>query len=161
MLTFCCVFRSRIYSGSTAGFSSSERNLVRDAEESSQDDCLPFFLDDDSSGPEGSPSSLNRRSSMKSTYGFSIGAKVDGSHAVSNASNNREHTSRHCGSRGHKTENVGSRLSHKLSDKNLMESAKFMNQRSLNNRSRGIKDICMFPFSFSYAFSRSENVLPK
>ncbi|PON59921.1 Serine/threonine protein kinase [Parasponia andersonii] len=59
-----------------AGFPLSDSNPVRKIDENSQEDCLPFFLDDDSSGPEGSPSHL-RRSSMKSTYGFSLDSKAD------------------------------------------------------------------------------------
>lgn len=47
-------------------------------EENSQDDYLPFSLDDDSSGPEGSPSFVRKKSSMKSTYGFSPIKKLIG-----------------------------------------------------------------------------------
>ncbi|KAL6342548.1 hypothetical protein AAG906_012400 [Vitis piasezkii] len=49
------------------GFPLFECNLVRKTEASSQEDCMSFPLDDDSSG----------RSSMKSTYGFSLDNKVD------------------------------------------------------------------------------------
>ncbi|XP_062095465.1 serine/threonine-protein kinase ATG1c [Humulus lupulus] len=56
------------------GFPLSDSNPVRKTDENSQEDCLPFFLDDDSSGPEGSPSYL-RRPSMKSTIGFSLDTK--------------------------------------------------------------------------------------
>ncbi|KAH1256803.1 Serine/threonine-protein kinase ATG1c [Glycine soja] len=35
------------------------------------------MLDDDSSGPEGSPSFSRKKSSMKSTYGFDLNAKLD------------------------------------------------------------------------------------
>ncbi|XP_022983329.1 serine/threonine-protein kinase ATG1c-like [Cucurbita maxima] len=58
-------------------FPFSESDPASIMEENSQDDYLPFSLDDDSSGPEGSPSSVRRRSSMKSTYGFSPDKKVD------------------------------------------------------------------------------------
>ncbi|XP_023527967.1 serine/threonine-protein kinase ATG1c-like [Cucurbita pepo subsp. pepo] len=57
-------------------FPFSESDPASNMEENSQDDYLPFSLDDDSSGPEGSPSFV-RRSSMKSTYGFSPDKKVD------------------------------------------------------------------------------------
>ncbi|CAL5335000.1 unnamed protein product [Camellia sinensis] len=70
----------------------SESNPVRSAEESSQEDCLPFILDDDSSGPDGSPSFV-RRPSMKSTYGFSLDTKVDRKE-VFNTSNNMDRTSK-------------------------------------------------------------------
>lgn len=44
---------------------SAETSLGRYAEESSQDDYLPFLLDDDSSGPDGSPSYSSGRSLMR------------------------------------------------------------------------------------------------
>lgn len=72
------------------GFSS-ERKLERKTDESSQEDCLPFFLDDDSSGPEGSPSHL-RQISMKSTYGFSLDTKTDRYEAPSTTSRKVDHT---------------------------------------------------------------------
>ncbi|XP_039028704.1 serine/threonine-protein kinase ATG1c-like isoform X2 [Hibiscus syriacus] len=56
---------------SRTGYSSFESSPVRNTDESFQEDCLPFFLDDDSSGPEGSPSFGKKRSSMKSRHGFS------------------------------------------------------------------------------------------
>ncbi|XP_041024436.1 serine/threonine-protein kinase ATG1c isoform X1 [Juglans microcarpa x Juglans regia] len=56
-------------------FPMSDCDPVRNMEENSQEDCLPFFLDDDSGGPEGSPSFLRRRSSPKSTHGFSLDTK--------------------------------------------------------------------------------------
>ena len=59
------------------GFLSSGSSPSRNMEESSQEDCLPFLLDDDSSGPEGSPSHLKRTSSMKSSSGFNIDARVE------------------------------------------------------------------------------------
>lgn len=59
------------------GFPFSESDPASNMEENSQDDYLPFSIDDDSSGPEGSPSFIRRRSSMKSTYGFSPDKKVD------------------------------------------------------------------------------------
>ncbi|EOY07401.1 Kinase superfamily protein isoform 3 [Theobroma cacao] len=49
--------RSQRFSRTVAGYPLSESNPVRNTEDSFQEDCLPFFLDDDSSGPEGSPSS--------------------------------------------------------------------------------------------------------
>ncbi|XVF08170.1 hypothetical protein REPUB_Repub06bG0203000 [Reevesia pubescens] len=65
--------RSLRFSRATYPFS--ESSPVRSTEESFQEECLPFFLDDDSSGPEGSPSFSKKRSSMKSSYGFSPDAK--------------------------------------------------------------------------------------
>ncbi|KAB2630603.1 serine/threonine-protein kinase ATG1-like [Pyrus ussuriensis x Pyrus communis] len=57
--------RSRRASRMVDGLPTSECNAMTNMEESSQEDCLPFHLDDDSSGPEGSPSFSRRRSSMK------------------------------------------------------------------------------------------------
>ncbi|KAL3531771.1 hypothetical protein ACH5RR_005292 [Cinchona calisaya] len=57
------------------GFPLSELTRVGNTEEISQED-LPFSLDDDSSGPDGSPSFV-RKSPIKSTYGFSLDAKSD------------------------------------------------------------------------------------
>ncbi|GMH26521.1 hypothetical protein Nepgr_028364 [Nepenthes gracilis] len=58
------VFRSR----------ESLKQIVGYREGSSPDDCLPFLLDDDSSSPDGSPF-FRRKSSMKSTYGFSLDSR--------------------------------------------------------------------------------------
>lgn len=74
-------------------FPVSDFDPVRNMEENCQEDCLPFFLDDDSSGPEGSPSFLRRRSSVKSTYGFSLDPKVGRKEAASATSNNVKPTS--------------------------------------------------------------------
>ncbi|KAK2657765.1 hypothetical protein Ddye_010817 [Dipteronia dyeriana] len=129
--------RSRRHSVSTDGFPMFESNSVRDTGESSQDDCLPFFLDDDSSGPEGSPSFSKRISSMKSTYGFSIDAKIDGRESTSNALNNVDLPSRHSNTTRHKSENTSFRRdSHKLSDENQNEPPKLMDQRLATIRSR-------------------------
>ena len=57
------------------GFPLSELNPVGKTEEIAQED-LPFSLDDDSSGPDGSPSFVGM-SPIKSTYGFSLDAKAD------------------------------------------------------------------------------------
>ncbi|KAL3640670.1 hypothetical protein CASFOL_015638 [Castilleja foliolosa] len=54
------------------GCALSERN----AEQTSQEDCLPFSLDDDSSGPDRSPS-FQRRPTVKPLYGFSLDTKPD------------------------------------------------------------------------------------
>ena len=112
-------------------------------EESSQDDCLPFFLDDDSSGAGGSPSFLK----MKSTYGFSLDTKVDKREAASTTSNNIILTSRH-GSSTDKLESTSPKLdSHRPpSNRNLIDPLKPMDQRSFNTRSRGIKSQHVFVF---------------
>lgn len=55
------------------GFPLSKVNPVRTTEESPQEDCLPFSLDDDSNAPDGSPSLL--RMPLISTFGFSVDSK--------------------------------------------------------------------------------------
>ncbi|XP_044474321.1 serine/threonine-protein kinase ATG1c-like isoform X1 [Mangifera indica] len=123
-------------SRSTDDFPFLESNSARDTEESSQDDCLPFFLDDDSSGPEGSPSFLRRRTSVKSTIGFSIDAKVDVRQATSNPLN-KDLTSRDGSTFRHKLENTGFRIdSNNFSDEKLSELPKSMDYRSAEIRSR-------------------------
>ncbi|KFK36682.1 hypothetical protein AALP_AA4G155800 [Arabis alpina] len=69
--------RSRLGPRTTDGFLSSESSPSRNMEESSQEDSLPFFLDDDSSGPDGSPSYLKRTSSMQSSSGFNVDTRVE------------------------------------------------------------------------------------
>lgn len=96
-------------------FPLSDSNRSRKTEESSQDDdfplsdsnCLPFLLDDDSSGTEGSPSFAKRRSSMTSTYGFSVDTK-ERNDAASNAFHNMDLLSRYDGSKN-KLENTSFR----------------------------------------------------
>lgn len=71
-------------------YSLSPCNLLKNREEISPDDCLPFLLDDDCNGPDGSPSFLRRRSSTKSTYGFSLDSRKE---AVSSTIRQIDHTS--------------------------------------------------------------------
>ncbi|XP_050212504.1 serine/threonine-protein kinase ATG1c isoform X2 [Mercurialis annua] len=101
--------RNRRFSTPVDSFLSSESKLVRQTEEISPEDCLPFFLDDDSSGPDGSPSSLKKKSSLNSTY--------------SSTRINLENTS--------SKPNVS-----KIRDENLHEASKSVNQRSIDARSR-------------------------
>ncbi|KAH1039320.1 hypothetical protein J1N35_041063 [Gossypium stocksii] len=118
-----------------AGFPLSESGAVRNTEESFQEDCLPFFLDDDSSGPDGSPSFAKKRSSMKSAYGFSADAK-DAREATSSPVNRVDFTSKYSGAR-QKLEDASFRLeSCKVSSETLHEPHKSMDQRSVNTRSR-------------------------
>ncbi|KAF9595630.1 hypothetical protein IFM89_001503 [Coptis chinensis] len=73
--------RNRASSRGRDGFPLAESSLGRYTEESSQDDCLPFLLDDDSSGPEGSPSFPANRTSIRYSTDMqkveSTGSKVD------------------------------------------------------------------------------------
>ena len=111
-------------------------------EENSQDDYLPFSLDDDSSGPEGSPSFV-RRSSMKSTYGFSPDKKVD--------RGTRDTTSRY-GSIPDKMESTTLILDTRVqlerdvhSNRSLNGASRSANTLPVNNRPRGMKYIFPHP----------------
>ncbi|XP_050379371.1 serine/threonine-protein kinase ATG1c-like isoform X2 [Argentina anserina] len=104
---------------------------IRNVEESSQEDCMPFLLDDDSSGPEGSPSYSRRRPSMKSTYGFSLDTKADRREASPSTSFRYSSAIR--------KENSTQRFdNHKVSDRNLYDHP--ANQKSVNARSRALGD---------------------
>lgn len=117
-----------------------ESNSGRDTEESSQDDCLPFFLDDDSSGPEGSPSFSRRKSSVKSTYGFSINEKVDRKETITNTMKYVNQSSRHSNVIRQNIESISSRhAGHKLSDQSHTEPQNLRDQRLATTRSRGMK----------------------
>ncbi|XP_038721640.1 serine/threonine-protein kinase ATG1c-like isoform X2 [Tripterygium wilfordii] len=119
-------------SRSMDGIPSSESSPLRNTEESSQEDCLPFFLDDDSSGPEGSPSYFKRRSSVKSTCSFSLDTNADRREATSNVLNNMDFTSRYGGARN-KLEKPSCRLDI-FSDQNINETPKVMDQRLTRSR---------------------------
>ncbi|XVF76697.1 hypothetical protein PTKIN_Ptkin13bG0287300 [Pterospermum kingtungense] len=120
---------------SRADYPFSESSPVRNTEESFQEDFLPFFLDDDSSGPEGSPSFAKKRSSMKSACGFSPDAKY-AREATSNPLNKVDFTSKYSVTR-HKLESTSFRLeSRNVSGETLCEPHKSMDQRSMSTRSR-------------------------
>ncbi|RVW67660.1 Serine/threonine-protein kinase ATG1c [Vitis vinifera] len=113
------------------GFPLSECNPVRKTEASSQEDSMSFPLDDDSSGAEGSPSFLRKRSSMKSTYGFSLDKKVDIRETIFNSPNNMDLASKYSGA-SHKPEITGFRInSLRPSDENVKEPLKSMEQRPI------------------------------
>ncbi|XP_050114697.1 serine/threonine-protein kinase ATG1c-like isoform X2 [Malus sylvestris] len=121
--------RSRRASRMADGLPTSEHNAMMNMEESSQEDCLPFLLDDDSSGPEGSPSFSRRRSSMKSTYGFSLDTKGDRREASPT-------TLYRYGSATRK-ENSSLRLDgHRPLDRNLTDPLRSVHQKPVNARSR-------------------------
>ncbi|XVF55188.1 hypothetical protein PTKIN_Ptkin06aG0016800 [Pterospermum kingtungense] len=123
------------FSRTMADYPFAKRSPIVNTEESSQEDCLPFFLDDDSSGPEGSPSFAGKRSSMKSAYGFSPDAK-DTKEATSNPLNKVDLTSKYSGT-GCKLENTSFRLENRrVSGETLHEPHKSMDQRSINARSK-------------------------
>ncbi|XP_024934982.3 serine/threonine-protein kinase ATG1c isoform X2 [Ziziphus jujuba] len=131
--------RSRRSSRMVEGFPLSECNPVRNMEESSQEDCLPFIFDDDSSGPEGSPS-LRRRFSMKSTYGFSLDSRADRPEAPPTTSNNVDSTLRY--GTATRKENSTLRLdSHRPSDRSLADPLKSMDRKPVNSQSRVVDSL--------------------
>ncbi|KAK6120326.1 hypothetical protein DH2020_046017 [Rehmannia glutinosa] len=115
----------------------------RNTEQISQEDCLPFSLDDDSSGPDGSPS-FQRRSTMKSLYGFSLGSKPD-RRDISNLAN-RTYSSIYSGA-PHKTEVTGSSIgSRRFSEGNLKQSLKTSDIGLLDTSPKGTYLSFMFLF---------------
>ncbi|KZV51752.1 hypothetical protein F511_11440 [Dorcoceras hygrometricum] len=100
----------------SAGFPPPERNT----EENTLEDCLPFSLDGDSSGPDQSPS-FTRRSSTKPMYGFSLNSKPD-QRQISNPRNRTDLLSKFS-SAPQQTENSGFSLGNqRLLEGNLKES---------------------------------------
>ncbi|XP_019059379.1 PREDICTED: serine/threonine-protein kinase ATG1c-like isoform X2 [Tarenaya hassleriana] len=129
---------SRLGSRTMDGFLSSGSSPSRNMEESSQEDSLPFFLDDDSSGPEGSPSYFKRTSSMKSSYGFNVDTKGERREAASSPLKNTDLTSRYSSRSAQRAENPRFRFeSHRLSDRNRNESSRLTDSRSLIAQGRG------------------------
>ncbi|KAI4356524.1 hypothetical protein L6164_000542 [Bauhinia variegata] len=111
-----------------------EHNSLQRTDENSQEDCLPFLLDDDSTGPERSPSFSRKKSSMKSTYGFDVNPKVDKSDSASTTSNNINFTTRY-GTVAHRPENPALD-SHRISVRNVTDPLESMEQRWANTRSK-------------------------
>ncbi|KAG7964903.1 hypothetical protein I3843_09G195500 [Carya illinoinensis] len=101
---------------------------------------LPFFLNDDSSGPEGSPSSLRRRSSVKSTYGFSLDTKVGRREAASANSNNDVNLTSGFGSVTDNMESTSSRLDSRRPSNRITDPLTSTDPRSPNARSRAVVD---------------------
>ncbi|XP_023637880.1 serine/threonine-protein kinase ATG1b isoform X5 [Capsella rubella] len=124
--------RSRLDSQTMNDFHSSGSSPSRNMEEISQEDCLPFFLDDDSSGPEGSPSSFKHTSPIKSSYGFSIERRE----AASSPLKNMELTSRY--SRvSHRAETNNFKFEgHRLSDRSQFKPSSLPDSRSLSTQGR-------------------------
>ncbi|KAJ6755836.1 SERINE/THREONINE-PROTEIN KINASE ATG1B [Salix purpurea] len=128
-------------SRSVDGFPFSESNLGKNADDNSQEDCLPFLLDDDSSGLEASPFVSKRMSPIKSTYGFSVNSRDGGRDATSNVLNDVNFTSRYVSAKQN-YENASFRLGiNKVSNESLNERPKSINQRSANLRSRVVDSL--------------------
>lgn len=119
------------------GFHSSESSPSRNMEENSQEDCLPFFLDDDSSGPEGSPSYFKHTSPVRSSYGFGVDTRGERREPASSPLKNMELNSRY--SRvGHRAETNNYKFeSHRLSDRNQFRPSSLPDSRSFSTQGRG------------------------
>ncbi|XP_058212890.1 serine/threonine-protein kinase ATG1c-like isoform X2 [Rhododendron vialii] len=116
------------------GFPLAERNPVMNVEENSQKDFLPFSLDDDSSGHDGSQP-FGRRPPMNSSYGFSLDSKIDRK-VVSNTLSNMDPTSKY-GTILHAPEDTGFSLdSDTPLEGNVYKSFQSFGQRPMNIRSR-------------------------
>lgn len=113
-----------------------EPDPFRRAKENFQEDCLPFFLDDDSSVPDGSPSFSRKKSSIKSTYGFNVNTQLDKIDSASTTSNNINFTSRQ------RPENNTIRLdSHRTTGRSLTDPLESLEQRPANTCSKGINEL--------------------
>jgi serine/threonine-protein kinase ULK/ATG1 len=133
--------RSRLDSRTMNDFHSSGSSPSRNIEEISQEDGLPFFLDDDSSGPEGSPSSFKHTSPMKSSYGFSVERRE----AALSPLKNMDLSSRY--SRvSHRAETNNFKFEgHRLSDRSQFKPSSLPDSRSFSTQGRGnqISIICL------------------
>ncbi|KAF6161111.1 hypothetical protein GIB67_007752 [Kingdonia uniflora] len=120
--------RSRMGSRVRDGFSLEDDSLGTHTEDSSHDD-LPFVLDDDSTGRDGSPSIPSNRASMRSTYGFNPDKKVDKRVTAFTTVTDMGIT--------HKVESSGLRFDHNRSlDADLKEPLMSLDQKSKKVSSR-------------------------
>lgn len=109
------VCRNKSSSRLVSGFSPTVTDPLRRTEENYQEDCFPFLLDDESSRPEGSTLLSKKKSSMKSTFGFDLNAKLEST----SISNNVTYASRYS-SVTQRPEIPSKRLDHhKISGRNL------------------------------------------
>ncbi|KAK7287601.1 hypothetical protein RIF29_00882 [Crotalaria pallida] len=120
--------RNRSSSRLVGEFCSTVSDPLRRTEENYQEDCLPFFLDDDSSGAEGSPSFSRKKSSMKSTHGFDVNTKLDKVASASPISTNVNYTSKY-GSVAQRPENTTKRLENHIISRNLSDPPESPQQR--------------------------------
>lgn len=128
------------------GFHSSGSSPSGKMEEVSHDDSLPFFLDDDSSEPEGSPSYIKHASPMKSSYGFSVETRRERKEAApSSPLKNMELNSRYSRVSHRADTNNFKFESHRLIDRNQFKPSSLPDSRSLSTQGRGncISIICL------------------
>ncbi|KAJ4978043.1 hypothetical protein NE237_008823 [Protea cynaroides] len=128
--------RSTTASKTLDSFPLAESNSGRHRGESSQEDCLPFPLEDDSSGPDVSPFFLTNKAPMKPTSGFSGDTKFDLRAAAPNVSNNMDIPSRY-GSPTYRVKNTGFRFDQdKHLGGNLKEALQVMDQQPVKASSK-------------------------
>lgn len=122
-------------------FPSSESDPMKNIEESVNDDCLPFFLDDDCSVR--SPSFSNRRTSTQSSKGLTD-PKFDKRESPSTAFSYTDRNSRNSSSSNMKMQNDSFRPD-TYSNSDAKPNDSLLDQRPMNTRSRG-----MFLFSLHF-----------
>ncbi|KAJ4971627.1 hypothetical protein NE237_004726 [Protea cynaroides] len=121
--------RNRITSNTGVCFPLTECDPWKHRQESSEEGCLPFSFEDDSSGPVVSPSSVMKGVSIRSTSGFSTDTKVNKMAAASNVPTKMDVASRY-GDATHKLENTGFRIEQQNHlGGNLKEHLLFMDER--------------------------------
>ncbi|KAI8560595.1 hypothetical protein RHMOL_Rhmol04G0270300 [Rhododendron molle] len=131
------------------GFPLAERNPVMNVEENSQKDFLPFSLDDDSSGHDGSLPFGRRRPPMNSSCGFSLDSKIDRK-VVSDTSSNMDPTSKY-GTILLAPEDTGFRLdSDTPLEGNVNKSFQSSGQRPMNIRSRVVDSWVLIDQDYSF-----------
>ncbi|CAN7057490.1 unnamed protein product [Brassica rapa subsp. trilocularis] len=129
--------RSRSGSRTIDGFHSSGSSPSGKMEEVSHDDSLPFFLDDDSSEPEGSPSYTKHTSPMKSSYGFSVETRRERREAAASSPlKNMELNSRYSRVSHRADTNNFKFESHRLLDINQFKPSSLPDSRSLSTQGR-------------------------
>lgn len=110
--------------------------------ESSLEECLPFQLDDDPNGPDGSPSFFKRKSTMKTTHGFSPEARFERRDVPSNNFNDTNLLSSRHGRVSNKMEKTGFMPHNRRpSDRNIKDPMVSMDNRMANIQSRDMDSL--------------------
>lgn len=128
-----------------------ECNPTRPSGESSHEDCLPFPLDDEPSGQDGSPSQAMKKSSVRTTYGFSVDIRSNNNVAHSTSKN----IDIVCGYNStNSLEAAGYRHDSHRTGGNAKDTKLTMEQRPSNISSKGVNlsiFLALFPLLFSLA----------
>ena len=134
-LNFTIVVQCRhcTLSNRATSYSLSECNLLKNKEDHSSDDCLPFLLDDDSSGYDGSPSFNRRRPSMKSSHNLYFDSRKE---AVSSTMRHVDHSSRQC-NRTQRLLSRGFRIDDSTSNLHREQPSACMEKRPVSYHPRG------------------------